>query len=150
MSTSTRFAVSVHVLTAIALQQGRPVPSDMIADSTNTHATVIRRILSMLNSAGITKARLGKGGGALLAKPASLITLLDIYQAVERETLFSTHRSSPNEKCMVGRNILPILAVTLNEAQSALEETLSAVSLEQIATNVIERGKTHGGLFINL
>jgi len=150
MSTSTRFAVAAHVLTVITLQEGKPVPSDMIADSANSHATVIRRILSMLNSARITKAQLGKGGGALLAKSPDVITLLDIYKAVEKDSLFSTHRSAPNDECMIGRNILPVLTPILNEAQLALETKLESVSLRQVATDIIERGKISGGLFIQM
>jgi len=150
MSTSTRFAVAVHVLTSIALQKGKPVPSDMIADSANSHPTVIRRILGMLNSAGITTAQLGKGGGALLTKPSKTITLLDIYKSVEADLLFATHRSTPNQDCIIGRNILPILTLTMDEAQLALERKLKSVTLRDIASAVLKRGKIHGGLFIHL
>ena len=150
MTTSTRFAVAVHVLTSIALQKGKPVPSDMIASSVNTHSTVIRRILSMLNSSGLTTAQLGKGGGALLSLSPDNITLLDIYKSMENDLIFSTHRAPPNNGCIVGRNILPILTPVMNEAQLALEQKLENILLSEIVSGVAERGETHGGVLINL
>ena len=150
MTTSTRFAVAVHVLTSIALQKGKPVPSDMIASSVNTHSTVIRRILSMLNSSGLTTAQLGKGGGALLSLSPDNITLLDIYKSMENDLIFATHRAPPNHDCIVGRNILPILTPVMNEAQLALEQKLENISLSEIVSGVNERGEAHGGVLINL
>jgi Rrf2 family protein len=150
MTTSTRFAVAVHVLTSIALQKGRPVPSDMIANSVNTHSTVIRRILSMLNSSGLTTSQLGKGGGALLSISPESITLLDIYKSMENDLIFATHRVPPNHECIVGRNILPILVPVMDEAQAALEQKLGKISLSEIVSDVADRGVTHGGVLINL
>jgi Rrf2 family protein len=150
MTTSTRFSVAVHILTSIALQKGSPVPSDIIADSVNTHSTVIRRILSMLNSSGLTTSRLGKGGGALLSTPPDKITLLDIYKSMENDLIFATHRVPPNNDCIVGRNILPVLTPVMAEAQTALEQKLDSISLSQIVCDVTKRGETHGGVLINL
>jgi len=150
MTTSTRFAVAVHTLTSIALQKGKPVPSEMIANSVNTHSTVIRRILSMLNASGLTTAQLGKGGGALLNRSPDKITLLDIYKSMENDLIFATHRAVPSQDCIVGRNILPILTPVMNEAQLALEKKLNNISLSEIVANVIERGITHGGKLITL
>jgi Rrf2 family protein len=150
MTTSTRFAVAVHVLTSIALQKGKPVPSDMLANSVNTHPTVIRRILSTLNSSGLTTAQLGKGGGALLCLSPSKITLLDIYKSMENDLIFATHRVPPNNDCIVGRNILPILSTVMNEAQKALEDKLNNILLSEVVFDVAERGITHGGALISL
>ena len=150
MTTSTRFSVAVHVLTSIALQKGKPVPSDIIASSVNTHSTVIRRILSMLNSSGLTTAQLGKGGGALLSIAPEQITLLDIYKSMENDLIFATHRAPPNDDCIVGRNILPILLPVLDDAQKALEQQLNNTSLADIVASVTERSITHGGFLISL
>ncbi len=150
MTTSTRFAVAVHILTSIALQKGKPVPSDMIASSVNTHSTVIRRILSMLNSSGLTTAQLGKGGGALLSTSPDNITLLDIYKSMENDLIFATHRVPPNNDCIVGRNILPILTPVMDEAQLALEQQLGNTLLSEIVSGVTERGESHGGVLIDL
>lgn len=150
MMSSTRFVVAIHILVAIQVQEGKPIPSDVIADSVNSHASVVRRILMSLNKAKITKARLGSGGGAVLARPASDISLLDIYDAVEGETTFSIHRDGPNTACMIGRNILAALDPHLNRAQAAFRGELAAVKLDDVARDVLERGKISGGLFQRL
>ena len=71
MSTSTRFAVAIHILTNITLCRGQTVRSEDIARSVNTNPTVVRRILGALAEAGLTYSQMGQGGGALLARPGS-------------------------------------------------------------------------------
>jgi DNA-binding IscR family transcriptional regulator len=87
--------------------------------------TFIRRILSMLADAGLTTSQLGYGGGAMLAKTADKITLLDVFVAVEESDIFVMHRVLPDQGCFVGRNIQTVLAKTTVRAQHALESELA-------------------------
>src|SRR5258707_734736 len=119
--TSSRFVVAVHVLTLLETEGGRPVTSAYIAGSVNTNPGVIRRLLSMLARAGLVRSQLGAGGGALLAKPAAEIQLLDIYQAVESADVFALHRSPPNPKCPGGKHTQPALAAAGGRAERGLE-----------------------------
>src|SRR6266702_1445722 len=80
MPTSTRFAVAVHALAALAVSGGKPLRSEDIAYSANTSPVVIRGLLSRLSDAGLTRSQLGTGGGSLLARPAGKIKLLDVYE----------------------------------------------------------------------
>lgn len=141
MPTSTRFAVAVHVLTALAVSDGKPLRSEDIAYSANTGAVVIRGLLSRLNDAGLTRSQLGAGGGALLAKPAEKIRLLDVYESVEDTELFSVHRTPPCENCAVGGNILEAIRPTLSRARSALEDELGKTTIADIAAEVARLGK---------
>lgn len=143
MPTSSRFAVAVHILTALALHKGQPVTSELLAHSASTNPAVIRRILSMLNAAGLSHAQLGQGGGALLARAADEISLLDVYRAVETEELFAFHRSTPATDCPVGRSILPVLGNTFDRAQRALEAELERVSIAAITRDVERRNRAH-------
>ena len=54
MPTSTRFAVAVHMLTALAVSDGAPLRSEDLAYSVSTGAVVIRGLLSRLSDAGLT------------------------------------------------------------------------------------------------
>lgn len=141
MPTSTRFAVAVHVLTALAVSDGKPLRSEDLAYSANTGAVVIRGLLSRLNDAGLTRSQLGAGGGALLAKPAEKIRLLDVYEAVEDTELFSVHRTPPCENCAVGGNILEAIRPTLSRARTALEDELGKTTIADIAAEVARLGK---------
>ncbi|KPF91868.1 Rrf2 family transcriptional regulator [Novosphingobium sp. AAP83] len=141
MPTSTRFAVAVHVLTALAVSDGKPMRSEDLAFSANTGAVVIRGLLSRLNDAGLTRSQLGAGGGALLAKPSNEIRLIDVYEAVEDTELFSTHRTPPCQSCAVGGNILAAMQPVLAQARHAMESELAASSIADIATEVARLGK---------
>ncbi|AAO55916.1 MULTISPECIES: Rrf2 family transcriptional regulator [Pseudomonas syringae group] len=141
MPTSSRFVVAVHTLAALAVSDGRPLRSEDLAYSANTGAVVIRGLLSRLSTAGLTRSQLGAGGGALLARPAEKIRLLDVYEAVEDTELFSSHRVAPCEQCAVGGNILEALAPTLGRARTALEDELAKVTVADIAAEVARLGK---------
>ena len=141
MPTSTRFVVAVHTLTALAVSDGKPLRSEDLAYSANTGAVVIRGLLSRLSDAGLTRSQLGAGGGALLAKPAEQIRLVDIYRAVEDTELFSLHRVPPCKECAVGGNIIEALQPALDRARVALEDELASVTLADIAADVARLGK---------
>ncbi|MBN3814940.1 Rrf2 family transcriptional regulator [Paraburkholderia sp. Ac-20347] len=134
MNTSSRFAFAVHVLALLALQEGEPLSSEMIAGSVNTNPALIRRLLTMLANAGLTTSQLGAGGGALLAREPQTITLLEIYHAVDDAQLFAMHREEPNPACMVGRHIQQSLRGVIDDAQRAMEASLAARTL----TDVVE------------
>jgi len=139
--TSSRFVVAVHVLTLLETERGRPVTSAYIAGSVNTNPGVIRRLLSMLARAGMVRSQLGAGGGALLAKPADRIRLLDIYQAVEAPDVFALHRSPPTPKCPVGKHIQPALSSVLGRAERALEGELGEVTVADVVRSVTARAR---------
>lgn len=141
MPTSTRFAVAVHILTGLAVSDGKPQRSEDLAYSVNTSAVVIRGLLSRLSEAGLTKSQLGMGGGTMLAKPAGVIRLLDVYEAVEDTELFSLHRTPPCENCLVGGNILEALQPTLRRARGALEQELAQTTIADISAEVARLGK---------
>jgi len=142
MPTSTRFIVATHALTAIAVNEGEPITSESLAYSINTSAGVVRSLLSRLNDAGLTTSQLGAGGGALLAKPAEKIRLLDVYLAVEDRQVFASSRSPPCASCPVGANVLDVLNPTLRRATHALEAELAAVTIADMAKGVRRASRT--------
>ena len=141
MPTSTRFAVAVHTLAALAVNAGKPLRSEDLANSVNTGAVVIRGLLSRLSDAGLTKSQLGAGGGALLAKPVKRIRLLDVYKAVEDTELFSLPRTPPCMTCPVGANIQEAMHPALERARKALEAELSKYTIADIVAEVVRLGK---------
>ncbi|WP_322049026.1 Rrf2 family transcriptional regulator [Paraburkholderia sp. J67] len=151
MNTSSRFAFAVHVLALLALQEGVPLSSEMIAGSVNTNPALIRRLLTMLANAGLTTSQLGAGGGAMLAREPHAIALLDVYRAVEDAQLFAMHREEPNPACMVGRHIQVSLRGIIDDAQRAMEASLAARTLDQVVDDMrrserkLERGKNARG-----
>jgi Rrf2 family protein len=125
----------------MAVGDGAPLRSEDLAVSANTSAVVIRGLFSRLHQAGLTVSQLGAGGGALLAKPASQIRLLDVYAAVEDTALFTLHRMSPLRGCAVGGNIQQALRPVLDRARAAMEAELAGVTIAHIATDLARLGK---------
>ena len=132
MPTSSRFAVATHALVVIASDPSRAHRSEDLAAGARTSPTVIRRLLSSLAKAGITGSRLGVGGGAVLARGAEAITLADVFDAVEEGALFAMPRCAPDDACVIGANIGPLVQDVTGRAEAALRAELSATTVADL------------------
>jgi Rrf2 family protein len=137
--TSSRLVLATHVLAGLALARGTPVSSEALARSVNTNPAFVRRLLGALAKAGLAESQMGPSGGALLARPAEKITLLNVYRAVDDQNLFALHHHGPNPKCPIGRNITPILEAEIAEAANALERSLAGTTIADIASRIEAR-----------
>jgi Rrf2 family protein len=139
---NTRFAVATHILTFLQTQEGKPASSELIAASVNTNPSLIRRLLLQLAKAGLTTSQMGAGGGALLAREAGRITLLDVYRAIDAEgDVFALH-GEPNPLCLVGRNIHAALRGRIAEAERALHDQLAKATIADMAATVAASEKS--------
>jgi len=132
MSTNSRFAVAVHVLSLMAWSGEEPLKSEQVAESVNTNPVVIRRILKELAEAGLVVSQTGSLGGSRLANDPAKMTLLDIYQALECGRVFSLHRQPPSRDCPVGVNIETVLGEVLLEVDSAVERVLENITINDV------------------
>lgn len=139
MSTSTRFAVTTHLLAVMALKGEEPVRSEDMAERANTNAAVIRKILTMTGRAGLTTSRLGQGGGTLLARAPDEITLLDVYDAVEEPVVFAAPRCAPDADCPVGSRIGEVLGRRTAAAEAALRESLAETTVADLVADLTTR-----------
>ena len=133
MQISSRFTMAIHMFACIDTFSNQKMTSDFMAESIGTNPVIIRKILQQLKAAGLVEVTRGTGG-VKVTKPLDQITFLDIYKAVEcapEEELFHFHEN-PNPKCPVGKNIHGILDKRLLEVQSAMEEKLSKMTLEDV------------------
>jgi len=137
MRTNSHYAVSVHILTLLALTPDEPQTSDHIAASVNTHPAFIRRLLGTLRLASLVRSQPGTNGGWLLTRSAAAITLRDIYEATREHGLFSLPHSRPNPSCPVGRHIQAVLEETTAEAEQALMRALGQISIAMMLQRVL-------------
>ena len=142
MRRNTRFPVAVHILalTAMLQKKGIPVTSELLARSVGTNPVVVRQMMTRLKRAGLIETRNGLPG-CRIVKPEGEISLLDIYQAVQKETdiaLFAVH-PGPNPDCYVGANIAGALSGPLMKAQEAMEQSLASCTLEEITGYIREK-----------
>jgi Rrf2 family protein len=132
MSTSSRFAVAIHILTLMAWSEDEPLKSEQVAESVNTNPVVIRRMLCELSEAKLVVSQTGSTGGSRLSRRPSEITLRDVYHAVECPGVFSLHRQPASRHCPVGMNIEPVLGTVFEEANAAVEQVLAKISIRDV------------------
>ena len=137
MLSSSRFVVAVHALVVLARSVGKgPVCSTAIAESVHTNPVVIRRMMSALEKSMLVKSTAGRSGGFELARHADAISLADVYDAVEDETVFRMHKTDPNSNCPVACQMGKILGAPLRAAESALSSSLARTTLQDVAEAV--------------
>ena len=125
--------MAIHMFACIDTFSNQKMTSDFMAESIGTNPVIVRKILQQLKAAGLVEVARGTGG-VKVTKPFDQITFLDVYRAVEcapEEELFHFHEN-PNPKGPVGKNIHGILDKRLLEVQSAMEEKLSKMTLEDV------------------
>jgi DNA-binding IscR family transcriptional regulator len=125
----TRFSSAIHTLILIAGAE-KPLTSDQIAASVGTNASYIRKITSLLKKQGINGSRQGVSGFTLLVKPEEL-TFYRIYQAIaetQQIHVFDLHQN-PNDECIVGRHIRPVLTDTFRGIEEKAEQELKKTTL---------------------
>ncbi len=135
----TKFSVAIHTLILIS-ESETPLNSETIAASVGTNASYIRKITGLLKKSNIIESHRGITGFKL-KQPAEDVTLLQIYRAVNgsgQVRLFDIHMN-PNDKCMVGRHIKPVLKEMFSELEDALCHSLSEKTLADCIDNI--RGK---------
>lgn len=128
---STKFAVSIHILSLIALKKEESITSDYIAGSVNTNPALVRRLMSGLKKAELIQTQTKIGVTGLLKAPEE-ISLLEIFKAVEsRQDLFAIH-SDTNTSCPVGSKIGCVLEDINGKVQSEFEKELGNLHLSDI------------------
>ena len=135
MSANSRMTVAVHILSFMTLweqKHSEPAISERIAESVNTNPVVIRRLLGLLQKAGLVKSRRGIDAGWRLARRPTAITMLDVYKAVEDAPLFALHASPPNPECPIGRGVQPALKKVYGALETQFRQRLLRTTLAQV------------------
>jgi Rrf2 family protein len=143
MAANSRLTIAVHALAWLALAQRRGddvLTSDQVAASVNTNPVIIRRSLGQLRQAGLVVVRHGAGAGWSLARVPDQITLLDVYDAVEREPVFAMHHTEPNLECPVGRGIRPALGPIYHGVEQAMRHELARTSIADVLHQTLDGG----------
>ena len=84
LNVSEAFSLGLHAMAVVAsVEGGSPLTAHRIASRLGVSESHLSKVLQRLTKTGILKSSRGPGGGFSLAKPASSIALLDIYESVE-------------------------------------------------------------------
>ena len=135
----TKFSVAIHVLILVS-ESPVPINSDQMAESVGTNASYIRKILALLKKAEIVDGHRGISGYSLTVAPHQL-TLLRIYQAVtdEREIHLLDIHQNPNDQCIVGHHIKPVLTDMFADIEAAFARSLAGKTLADCISDIRKR-----------
>jgi DNA-binding IscR family transcriptional regulator len=139
---ATRFSVALHILLLIARDAAGDSTSARLAWSIGTNPVVVRRIAGQLSRAGLISVQRGPGG-ASLARPATQITLRDVWRAIhpEKEKLLGVHKKT-NGECPVGSQVPDLLRRRFDQAEVALLTDFGSTSLAELAHGLREERDT--------
>ena len=132
MQFSSRLPVAVHILLAIVEFEGKEkTTSTFLAGSVNVNPVIIRNTLGQLKAAGLVTVKAGEGG-ASLAKDPKDITLMDVFNAVEKEEMLFHFHENPNPACPVGKNVHAVLDRRLLSIQEAMKKQMKSITLQDL------------------
>jgi Rrf2 family protein len=75
--------LGLHAMAYLARRGGGRVPARQIAAGTRVSGAHLAKVLGRLERAGLVRGTRGPGGGYVLAKSPSRVSLKDVYEAVE-------------------------------------------------------------------
>lgn len=140
MKFSSKLSDGVHILAYVDILQDGDLSSNAIASSIESNPSLVRRMMSRLKKAGLLMSQPGKVAPKL-GRPATKISLLDVYRAIEDNQKLLHIDEKTNPQCIVGGNIQETLTGIYDRIQSDAEESMSQISLQQIIDGILENNE---------
>lgn len=111
-------------------EKGSICSSREVVDEMSIPRDYLIQLAQLLRNAGIIHARPGKNGGYSLAKDASEISMLDIFNALQNDRLRSERKEAENAS-----DLLQDITAACSAVEREMEEYMSSITLQ----NMIER-----------
>lgn len=111
-------------------EKGSIRSSREVADEMSIPRDYLIQLAQLLRNAGIVHARPGKNGGYGLAKDASEISMLDIFNALQNDRLRAERKEAEDAS-----DLLQDITAACSAVEREMEEYMSSITLQ----NMIER-----------
>lgn len=111
-------------------EKGSICSSREVADEMSIPRDYLIQLAQLLRNAGIIHARPGKNGGYSLAKDASEISMLDIFNALQNDRLRAERKEAEDAS-----DLLQNITAACSAVEREMEEYMSSITLQ----NMIER-----------
>ena len=111
-------------------EKGSICSSREVADEMSIPRDYLIQLAQLLRNAGIVHARPGKNGGSSLAKDASEISMLDIFNALQNDRPRSERKEAEDAS-----DLLQDITAACSAVEREMEEYMSSITLQ----NMIER-----------
>jgi len=119
---------ALRAVAALAGNPDEPMITQRLAEVTKVPAGYLSKVLQSLGRAGLVKSTRGVGGGFILARPSTEITIYDIVQAVDP---LQRIRTCPLGLPAHGVRLCP-LHKRLDDAMKQVEDAFRASNLAEI------------------
>ena len=127
----TDYAIRATLYLAQQQDPTRSVSTSELSEEMAIPYRFLRKIVSKLVAAELVMSRRGKGGGLSLAREPQRISLMEIIQAVDPETLLLNRCLTDVTRC--DRALYCGIHMELSRMQEQLDAGLAAVTLASIA-----------------
>ncbi len=134
-----RFPTALQMVLGIALadRNGIRCTSRTLAEGLASNPSFIRKLLIPLALDGMIATTPGKGGGLHLGRPASEITLRQIYQAATAEKRLLPARQDIPCFCVISSNINDFFSEVSNDIEQSLHASLEKITVEYSLERII-------------
>ncbi|MHC4479531.1 MAG: RrF2 family transcriptional regulator [Planctomycetota bacterium] len=127
MKLSTRVRYGCRAMVDLALHQdGGPVALEVVAQDQQIPERYLAKIIQDLRRRGLIRSVRGAYGGYLLSRPASEISLLDVWEALEGPFVPVECLDNPNTCEMVGECVT---REVWNKVREAIVDVLESENL---------------------
>ncbi|SDH23792.1 DNA-binding transcriptional regulator, IscR family [Vibrio xiamenensis] len=138
MRIDSRLSRVLHIILHMA-REDKPMNSEHFAKMLGTNSAVIRRTMAGLREAGYLASVRGQKGGWQIACDLNTVTLLDIYQAVGKPTVFCIGFDNNNPDCVVEKAVNAAIREALQASEALLLKRFSEITLSELSEDFIER-----------
>ena len=132
MKYSTRLSDTLHILVFISSVEDKTLlTSTKIAESVKTNPAYFRQLMAGLKKAGIITSSRGQAQPSLTRNP-ELITMLDVYRAVEGNKHLLHLDIDTNPECGLAVNVQFAIADYYQTIQQTAEQKMAQITLQDI------------------
>lgn len=127
-----RFSTALQLMLSLALAEEQGInrlSSSDLADGLGVASSFVRKLTMPLARDALVLASMGKHGGVSLGRPATEITLADIYRCVTEEKRLLQGRSDIAHRCLVSHHIEAFFEHIADEASNAVMDALGKRTL---------------------
>ncbi|MCZ8238296.1 MAG: Rrf2 family transcriptional regulator [Leptospiraceae bacterium] len=132
----TKFAVTTHLMTALAYNSDKWMSSEELSKSLRTNPSFIRKLIGSLVKAGLVKSQRGKIGGVQLNLAATEIKLSQIYEAISEKNLILLPQKEPFYECPVSLSMGRIMGSISQNMEEAVLASLQSIYLSDVLKQV--------------
>ena len=108
-------------------EKGSICSSREVADEMSIPRDYLIQLAQLLRNAGIIHARPGKNGGYTLAKDASNISMLDVFNALQNDRPRSEHKEEEGAS-----NLLREITAAYSTVEREMEEYMSSTTVQMM------------------